>query len=146
MYENKGESNTKKTFCILTAILLLLTAMIPVSAIEEVEPQAACEHEYRRTYTTRGYVCKDVEKHHFRVQQTYECTLCGHTYQKTIFADPIDHTKHYTNAWCDGTTQTHTLRCDICHTDFTETIRCPNAPHGSRPCVVLPFRQIFEVA
>ena len=136
----------KKTFYILTAILLLLTAMIPVSAIEEVEPQAACEHEYRRTSTTRGYVCKDAEKHLFQVRQTYECTLCGHTYQKPILAEPYDHKKYYTNAWCDGTTQTHTLRCDICLTDFTETIRCPNAPHGSRPCVVLPFRQIFEVA
>ena len=136
----------KKAFCILTAILLLLTAMIPVSAIEEVEPQAACQHDFVLQTATPYYENKNREKHYLGVQTVDECRLCGFVIIQILPISEENHEKIYTHAECNGTTQTHTRKCKYCHASFTETIRCPNAPHGLRPCVALPLRQIFEIA
>ena len=136
----------KKAFCILTAILLLLTAMIPVSAIEEVEPQAACEHEYLLITQNTVYSFRNSTYHRAHTIRITECTSCGVKFESTVSLADEKHKKIYIYAECNGTSQTHNLRCDTCHTDFTETIRCPNAPHGNRPCVVLPLRLIFEIA
>ena len=136
----------KKAFCILTAILLLLTAMIPVSAIEEVEPQAACQHEYLLITYNTVYSFRNSTYHRAHTIRIAECTSCGLKFESTVsLADEV-HDTVYTHAECNGTTQTHTLKCKYCHASFTETIRFPNAPHGHRPCVVLPLRLIFEIA
>ena len=136
----------KKTFCILTAMLLLLTVLIPVSAIEEAQPQVVCQHEYVLVTQDTAYSFRNSNYHLAHTFCIFECLLCGLRFERTVTVADEHHEKIYTHAECNGTTQTHTRKCKYCRASFTETMRCPNAPHGIRPCVALPLRQILEVA
>lgn len=83
----------KKTFYILTAILLLLTAMIPVSAIEEVEPQAACQHEYLLITYNTVYSFRNSTYHRAHTIRIAGCTSCGLKFESTVSLADEKHKK-----------------------------------------------------
>ena len=129
----------KKAFCILTAILLLLAAMIPVSAIEEVEPQAYCSHEYEllSTVTTGQYF--DEQTHKQKTVHTYVCSKCGDSYQQIqIGKVNYAHDGRCFAANCDGWTQTQQMKCTVCQSVYIRKVTCPLAPHYGNPCLALP--------
>ena len=119
----------------------MLAAMVfpPVSAARgpEVSPQA-CSHDYRLVDEIVVQRYHNNETHRNVRVRTYVCEICGAADQTEVgIGQYQSHDGAYVSASCNGTTQTHNMRCNTCATSYSRTVRCINAPH-SGSCTVLP--------
>lgn len=125
-------------FLLLVMIAAMVSPSIAATREPEVSPQACYNHDYQRVSSDNVWKYYDVNLHQYCRVDTYVCQVCGSPDQKTVgLGQYREHNAVYVSASCNGTTQTHNMRCNTCATSYSKTVRCPKAPH-SGSCTVLP--------
>lgn len=125
-------------FLLLVMIAAMVSPSIAATREPEVSPQACYNHDYRLVSSDYVWKYYDVNLHQYCRVDTYVCRVCGSPDQKPVgLGQYREHNAVYVSASCNGTTQTHNMRCNTCATSYSRTVRCINAPH-SGSCTVLP--------
>ena len=125
-------------FLLLVMIAAMVSPSIAATREPEVSPQACYNHDYRLVSSDYVWKYYDVNLHQYCRVDTYVCRVRGSPDQKPVgLGQYREHNAVYVSASCNGTTQTHNMRCNTCATSYSRTVRCINAPH-SGSCTVLP--------
>lgn len=125
-------------FLLLVMIAAMVSPSIAATREPEVSPQACYNHDYRLVSSDYVWKYYDVNLHRYYRVDTYVCRVCGSPDQEPVgLGQYQEHNAVYVSASCNGTTQTHNMRCNTCATSYSRTVRCINAPH-SGSCTVLP--------
>ena len=133
----------RKTVSLLLAVVLILACgvMAVAAAPKTAEQQASCTHSWNAGYTQK-YGSKMVyltnETCAWRYVTTKTCVKCGQTNVTYSYGTPYLHDGRIQSASCDGSLQTHNMRCSNCDGYYTVTEPCPK-PHPGRSCPYLPI-------